>query len=201
MPHPSKSWRNRIIGHQRVRAGDLVPHPLNPRLHPDFQAKALHAILGRIGFARSLLAYRMADGRLGLIDGHLRQSFDPDALVDVEILDLREEEARELLLSLDPLARLALTDQERAETLRQLCPVQDSTLQAFFGTVGQAEEELHALIGRLGTSPFQKFPKEQASADCSQRYLVVAECPCENEQKELVAELRARGLTCRLMAG
>jgi hypothetical protein len=29
--------RNRIKGHRRIRAGDLIPHELNFRLHPDLQ--------------------------------------------------------------------------------------------------------------------------------------------------------------------
>jgi hypothetical protein len=39
-----------------VRAGELVPHELNIRLHPDVQRKALEALYQEIGFARSLLA-------------------------------------------------------------------------------------------------------------------------------------------------
>ena len=97
---PVTGWRNRVTGHARVRAADLVPHPLNPRNHPDFQAQALTAVLNRLGFARSLLAYRRKDGRLGLIDGHLRQSLNPQAEVEVEIVDLSEDEAGELLLCL-----------------------------------------------------------------------------------------------------
>ena len=33
--------RNRIKAHRRVRAGDLVPHEWNFRLHPDAQRAAL----------------------------------------------------------------------------------------------------------------------------------------------------------------
>src|ERR1700719_2547468 len=101
--------RNRIKRHVRMRAGDLVPHELNPRLHPDMQREALTALYKEIGFARSLLAYELPDGRLKLIDGHLRRDLDPDMEVDVEILDVTEEEARKLLLSIDPLAALAET--------------------------------------------------------------------------------------------
>ena len=36
--------RNRIKGHRRVRAGDLVPHELNFRLHPEHQRAALQAL-------------------------------------------------------------------------------------------------------------------------------------------------------------
>ena len=52
--------RNRIKGHRRVRAGDLVPHELNPRLHSDAQCAALAALYEEVGFARSLLAYELA---------------------------------------------------------------------------------------------------------------------------------------------
>jgi hypothetical protein len=69
----------------------------------------------RVGFARSLLAFELHDGRLKLIDGHLRRDLDPDMLVDVEILDVTDDEARKLLLTIDPLAALAQT-QARSTT-------------------------------------------------------------------------------------
>src|SRR5438128_10671113 len=99
--------RNRIKGHRRVRAGDLVPHEWNFRLHPAGQRAALLALYDQVGFARSLLAYELPDGRLKLIDGHLRRDFDPDMEVDVEVLDVNDDEARALLLSIDSLAALA----------------------------------------------------------------------------------------------
>jgi ParB-like chromosome segregation protein Spo0J len=104
--------KNRIIGHETVKARDLVPHPLNFRKHPDEQRQALAASYDEIGFARSLLGYRLPDGKIQLIDGHLRAEFDPDMDVLVEILDVTEEEARKLLLTVDPLAMLAATDEE-----------------------------------------------------------------------------------------
>src|ERR671925_1031896 len=105
----SDSIRNRIKAHRRVRAGDLVPHEWNFRLHPDVQRAALAALYREVGFARSLLAYELPDGRLKLLDGHLRREIDPDMEVEVEVLDVSEEEARTLLLSIDTLAELALT--------------------------------------------------------------------------------------------
>ena len=50
-----KPLRNRILRHVRVRAGDLVPHELNPRVHTDVQRRALEQLYEEIGFARSLL--------------------------------------------------------------------------------------------------------------------------------------------------
>ncbi len=80
--------RNRIKSHRKIRAGDLVPHEWNFRLHPEAQKAALQAIYQEIGFARSLLAYELPDGRLKLIDGHLRRDLDPNLEVDVEVLDV-----------------------------------------------------------------------------------------------------------------
>ena len=59
--------RNRIKGHRRIRAGDLVPHEWNYRTHPDMQRAALLALYHEVGFARSLLAYELPDGRLKLL--------------------------------------------------------------------------------------------------------------------------------------
>src|SRR5207302_10763556 len=120
----SESIRNRIKGRRRVRAGDLVPHELNYRLHGTVQRDALQALYRDVGFARSLLAYELPDGRLKLIDGHLRRDLDPDMEVEVEVLDVSEDEARALLLSIDPLAELAeVQEQLRARLLEVAPPV------------------------------------------------------------------------------
>src|SRR5439155_10177655 len=130
--------RNRIKGHRRVRAGELVPHEWNFRLHPEMQRAALGALYQEVGFARSLLAYEMADGRLKLIDGHLRRDLDPDMEVDVEVLDVDEQEARALLLSIDPLAALAETQEQIHQRLLELAPVVSEDLQAAWRAAAEA---------------------------------------------------------------
>src|SRR6201988_962535 len=112
--------RNRITGHRRVRAGDLVPHEWNWRVHPDGQRTALEALYAEIGFARSLLAYELPDGRLKLIDGHLRAGMDPPHEVEVEGLDVNDAEARALLLAIDPLAQMAGYDSAVLDELRAI---------------------------------------------------------------------------------
>src|ERR1700716_778048 len=112
--------RNRIKGHRRIRAGDLVPHEWNFRTHPELQRSALRVLYEQIGFARSLLAYELPDGRLKLLDGHLRRDLTPDMEVDVEVLDVNDDEARALLLSIDPLAALAETQEQLHERLLEL---------------------------------------------------------------------------------
>ena len=52
----------------------------------------------------------LPDGRLMLIDGHLRAETTPDQLVPVLVLDVDENESNKLLATLDPLAAMAETD-------------------------------------------------------------------------------------------
>src|SRR5947199_2509069 len=122
--------RNRIKSHRRVRAGDLVPHEWNFRTHPELQRAALQALYGAVGFARSLLAYELPDGRLKLIDGHLRRDLDPDMEVEVEVLDVSEDEARTLLLSIDPLAAMAEMQEQIHARLLEVAPAVPEELQA-----------------------------------------------------------------------
>ena len=84
-----------------------------------------------------------------LPDGRLRQTLNPEALLNVKIVDLSEAETRELLLCLDPLARLALTDADRTETLHRLFLPQSPLLAALFQTIGKAEYGLRSLLNTL----------------------------------------------------
>ncbi|MFN7804751.1 MAG: ParB N-terminal domain-containing protein [Planctomycetaceae bacterium] len=110
MTTPQVPIRDRVRELRRVRGADLVPHPRNWRTHPEPQRQALRGVLAEIGYADALLARELADGRLQLIDGHLRAEATPDALVPVLVLDVTDAEAEQLLLTLDPLAGLAGTD-------------------------------------------------------------------------------------------
>ncbi len=49
-------------------------------------------------------------------------------VADVEVLDVDDEEARTLLLSIDPLAELARTQEQLHERLRHLTPVSEPDL-------------------------------------------------------------------------
>jgi hypothetical protein len=183
--HPA--IRNRIVDHVTVRAGDLVPHPLNFRRHPQHQREALAASLQEVGFARSLLGYKLPDGRIQLIDGHLRAEHDPEAQVTVELVDVTEDEARKLLLTLDPLAALAETDaRAAAELARQVetdAEALDNLWQALAGNDAAARK---ALDERVGPSPPEQF-------------LVLITCDSEGQQINLLAELQNRGFDCKAL--
>lgn len=112
----SSQVRDRIQEFIRVPAGQLKPHPHNWRIHSTYQRSILEGLLASIGYADALIARR--DGEeLVLIDGHLRQSLDPEQVVPVLVLDVDEQEAETLLLTLDPLAGLARPDSEAVSDL------------------------------------------------------------------------------------
>jgi hypothetical protein len=183
----SDAIRNRIKGHRRIRAGDLVPHEWNFRLHPDVQRDALAALYREVGFARSLLAYELPDGRLKLIDGHLRRDLDPDMEVEVEILDVTEDEARALLLSIDPLASLAGTQEQLRDRLRELTPEVSPDLQAAWQAAAEASLAAHSR---------SKRPHEQTIPE---QFLVLITCRDEKHQVELLGRFQGEGLECRAL--
>ena len=179
--------RNRIKSHRRVRAGDLVPHEWNFRLHPELQKAALHAIYQEVGFARSLLAYELPDGRLKLCDGHLRRDLDPDMEVDVEILDVTDAEARALLLTIDPLAALAQTQEQLHDRLLELAPAVSPDLQAAWQAAAEA------------TLREQAAPRPPAAGALPEQYLILVTCRDEKHQVELLGRFQGEGLECRAL--
>jgi len=109
--------RDRVKELRRVKAKDLVPNRKNWRVHPKAQASALRGLLAEVGYADALIARELPDGKLQLIDGHLRAETTPNAIVPVLVLDVTEEEADKLLATLDPLAGMAEADAGRLNAL------------------------------------------------------------------------------------
>jgi hypothetical protein len=129
--------RDRIKELRRVKAKDLVPNRKNWRVHPKAQASALRGLLAEVGYADAPIARELLDGKLQLIDGHLRAETTPRAIVPVLVLDVTEEEADKLLLTLDPLAAMAEADTERIgrllETVRSDNPAVEELLRRTAG--------------------------------------------------------------------
>ena len=124
--------RDRIREFRRVRAGDLLRNPKNWRRHPKAQADALRGLLAEVGYADALLARELPDGRLMIIDGHLRAETTPDSMVPVLVLDVTEEEADKILLTLDPLAAMAESDAERIKALIQTVRTESPAVEQLF---------------------------------------------------------------------
>jgi ParB-like chromosome segregation protein Spo0J len=112
-----RNIRDRVKELRRVKASELAPNPKNWRRHPKEQAAALKGLLAEVGYADALIARELPDGRLMLIDGHLRAETTKNAMVPVLVLDVTEAEADKLLLTLDPLAAMAQADQDQVRAL------------------------------------------------------------------------------------
>lgn len=145
--------RDRIRELRRVPARELIPNPKNWRRHPKTQAAALRGLLEEIGYADALLARELPDGRLMLIDGHLRAETTPDLDLPVLILDLDESEADKLLLTLDPLASLAESDSERIGALLQTVRTDNAAVEELLRRT--AGERLWSLIHPQAEPPAQ----------------------------------------------
>jgi len=179
-------FRDRIRELRRVQASELLPNPRNWRLHPASQRAALEGVLSEIGFADALLARELPDGRLELVDGHLRAETAPDQIVPVLVLDVDEGEANKILLTLDPLASLADTSREQLDTLLHEVETNSPAVEAMLA-------KLAAAAGIVPEPPPFTVP------EYVERFCVVIECESESEQVALLARLEAEGLECRAL--
>jgi len=179
--------RNRNLAVRRVKASSLVPHPLNWRLHPPGQRQALASLLEEVGFVGTLVAYELPDGRLQLIDGHLRRETLGDEEVDVAVVDLSPEEAAKVLATFDPLAAMAEADE------RQLAALLDE--------VQTQSDAVAEMLQRLAceTSAAVRDAREQSTPELVECWQVLVDCADEAEQRAVYERLVADGFRCRLL--
>lgn len=109
--------KNRIKELRMVLASELVENPKNWRTHSQAQADALGETLTDVGIATAVIARELPDGRLELIDGHLRAGVMEDEEIPVLVLDVTAAEAEKLLATMDPLAAMADTDAHALDSL------------------------------------------------------------------------------------
>jgi hypothetical protein len=126
---------------------------------------------------------------LKLIDGHLRRDLDPELEVEVEVLDVNENEARALLLSIDPLAALAQTQHQILERLLEVTPSIGSEVEAAW------QLEADKLLGSKESSE----SKEVKLLDS--QFLVLVTCQNETQQLELLDRFGKEGLECKALLG
>lgn len=182
--------RDRIIELRRVRASDLRPNPRNWRTHPPAQQDALRGLIAEVGYADALLARELEDSSLMLIDGHLRAETTPDAIVPVLVLDVNEEEAAKILLTLDPLAAMATRS--------------DDKLRELLEEVSTESEAVATLMEALTKSYTATDAGTPAHADrpevvVPESYQVVVECRDEDDQHAIYERMRSEGYKCRVL--
>lgn len=174
--------RDRIKELRRVPASTLVPNPRNWRTHPERQANALRGLLAEVGIAAPVIARELPDGRLQLIDGHLRIETLKDEMVPVAVLDVTEAEADKLLATMDPLSALAGKD--------------DEMLVALIDRFDTDNPELQKMLADLvPMSALEKLAPEPVTIP--EKYEVLCECRDEAEQRRVLELLQREGVNCR----
>lgn len=139
--------RSRVLELRRVPAASLVPHPANWRKHGKAQRAALEAILKEVGVADAVLTRQLPDGRLQILDGHLRSDVLKDAEVPALVLDLDDAEAKKLLLTLDPIGAMAGSDADVLDSLLKDVSFDDAALNQLIGSLARdAGIELDAAL-------------------------------------------------------
>ena len=95
----------------------------------------MRGLLNEIGYAGALLARELPDGKLQLIDGHLRLETTPKAIVPVLVLDVTEAEADKILLTFDAVSAMAETDKAQIEALLATVRTEDKAIMAMLERV------------------------------------------------------------------
>jgi len=140
------------------------------------------AVYDDFGFARSLLAYELPEGRLKLLDGPLRHNLDPNMEVEVEILDVTEDEARTQLLSIDRLAALAETQTQLHQRLLEPTPTPSPDLEAAWQAAEAAMEA-----------------KPAWDMDAVPEQYLLLTCRDEQHQVGLLQPFQGEGLPCKAL--
>ena len=177
--------RDRVKELRRVPASELRANPKNWRTHPPAQEAAMRGILEDIGFADAMIARETPDG-LELIDGHLRQEVMGDQPVPVLIVDVTEEEADKMLLTLDPLAMMAEADNKALRALMEDLTIPSSSVREMLAEL--IEDVAPSGAGIDNT----RMILDQAVQLKPQREYIVVMCDTDEEFGKLIEHLQLK---------
>jgi len=175
-----------------MRAGDVLPHPLNPKRHPVSQVEPLEGLLRQIGKADVLRAYRSErnGGMLTFWDGHGRRDLNPDEVWQVAIYDIDDDEADMLIASFDEVGFLAQKDTELQRRLLAELEADDQALDALLDSLrleSEQERESGASVGGSGER------RLAASKNQTVKAVIVARQVAIIEAALMATEIRNRG--------
>ncbi len=149
---PLPKWHNRIVGHGEVDPGATV-WPIRKTGVSIQRTNKMHLLeySTRSGWVQSVIVNK----RTGFVlDGHLRVALAITAgeRVPVVFVDLSEEEESLILATLDPLAAMAVTDEDLLAGLVGTLEVGDAAVQALL-------DELAGNKPRVGLTDEDAIPE------------------------------------------
>ncbi len=122
-------WENRIVGYEMVDPARLLANPHNFRAHPRPQIEALTGSLNDLGYIAPVIVNRLSGH---IVDGHLRAELARarSAPLPVAYVELSEQEEREALVALDPIAAMATTDRDKLDALLSQVTSEEQAIRA-----------------------------------------------------------------------
>ena len=192
------TFDDRIKSLRRVPASQLVVNEKNWRKHPDAQRSALLAVLERVGLVNAAIGRELPDGRVQLLDGHLRQDVLGDQKLPVLIVEVNDEEADLVLTTLDPLAAMAEIDADQLDSLIASVKVDDESLQSLLNDLkveaGLVPEPKLNGDGEVPDPPKKPVTKPGDVWRLGQHRLVCGDSTKAATLKKLMAKKKARAL-------
>jgi hypothetical protein len=137
-------FRDRIKELRRVPARDLVINEKNWREHNTRQKDAMLELLSDIGYADALVAYELPNGRLKLLNGHMRRDLTPESIVPVLVLDVGEDEADKILATFDPISMMATTNRDNLKKLLDKLQINNYDMQSALRTMAADADKQRA---------------------------------------------------------
>lgn len=161
-------WKERLLEVRQMKAGDLMDHPLNPKVHGDSQKTPLKGLLEEVGKVDILKAYysERLGGALTLWDGHCRRELDIDQVWNVGIYDLSDAEADLLLATFDPIGWQAQQSNVKLDALLREVSTGSAELQKF---LSEAAEK--AGVINLPSEPAENRLTENGSGEYEDDFL------------------------------
>lgn len=137
-------WRNRIVGQGDADPRELTANPRNWRTHPREQRRVLTGALEQVGWVQQVIVNRTTGH---IVDGHARveEALERGERVPVLYVELTEEEEALALATLDPIAGLAVPDQEALDELVAGIRVDDDALRRLLGDLSGPEDRREGL--------------------------------------------------------
>jgi hypothetical protein len=132
------NWRSRIVKYGKIRADQVVPHPLNPRKHPIKQRQTVQASFDALG----QIAPIMINVRNNyLIDGEERTWLalaQGDATeLDAVWVDLTEDEHALALTIFDRITNMAYYDKDNLDDLMHQIDTDNAALQSLLSEMAE----------------------------------------------------------------
>jgi hypothetical protein len=137
----------RVLGLQYVKREDLVPMARNVRRHGSVQRRRFRGLLERFGFAGALLGARRADGKVQILDGHMRLEEAALEEYPVVLVDLPESDWAEFSAAVDRITAQADCDND---ALAEMYEQMSDAVKALFS-------ELEARCAELAKSEKPKY--------------------------------------------